>query len=177
MMFDERKYIRMKTQPISRINILIISTLTVCIATSWAGKILENSNLSLTIDDKTGAIICMENKLTSEVYTINGDQFAIKAFKWSVNFPDFKLVSLTEQPGQVSINYEHPKVDIKVAYSLGQGQAFVQKKLQMVFKEACSLKQVTVSEPVFSAKELQTVCYRYLDFEIIDTPTPGYQHQ
>lgn len=155
----------MKTQKTQRVGILCVCALSA--ATSQAQKILENSNLSVAIDEKTGAITRLENKLSKELYIIEGDTFAVKAAEWGAAFSDFKLVGVTEQPGQVSANYEHPKVDMEVVYSLAQGQTFVQKKLRMTFKEACGLTQVVVSDLKFSAEGLKMVCYRYPDFEIV----------
>lgn len=129
--------------------------------------VLHNSRLSLGLDEKTGAMIRLENKLTGEVYPITGDEFAVKTAQWDVGFSDVKLASLSRQPGRIVARYEHPKLDIEIAFSLGQEQAFIQKKLQMTFKEACGLKEVVVSKPTFSAEGLQTVCYRYPDFEIV----------
>ena len=49
----------------------------VCVEIS-CGRTLDNNYLSLAVNENTGLMTCVENKLSGEVYTINGDQFAIK---------------------------------------------------------------------------------------------------
>jgi len=129
--------------------------------------LLQNQCLSLAIGQKTGAMTRLENRLTGEAYLITGDEFNVKAVGWEVGLPDARLASLTPARGQITARYEHPKLNLEVVYSLGEEHAFVEKQMRMTFKEACGLKKVVVSKPAFSADGLQTVCYRYPDFEIV----------
>ncbi|MDD1612791.1 MAG: glycoside hydrolase family 127 protein, partial [Methylococcaceae bacterium] len=133
----------------------------------YSARILENKHLSLTVSEQTGAMIRLENKLTGEVYTITGDEFAVNTTERQFAFSDAKLASLAQEGGKVTARYEHPKLNIEVAYSLGEQRAFIEKKMQVTFKEACGLKELVVSKPTFSADGLRTVCYRYPNFDIV----------
>jgi hypothetical protein len=130
-------------------------------------RVLETKHLSLAVSKTTGAMTRLENILTGEVYPITGDEFAVKTIEWEVDFSDAKLASLAQERRKITARYEHPKLTIEVAYLLGEEHAFVEKKMLLTFKESCGLKEVIVSRPTFSAAGLQTVCYRYPDFEIV----------
>lgn len=159
----------------SMMKATVVRALTGCVfaalgchaAVSASELVLANKNFSLAVHEKTGAMIRLENKLTDEVYSITGNEFAVKTVEWEVDFSDAKLASLTQERSKITARYEHPKLDIEIAYVLGYRHAFVERKMQMTFKEACGLKQVVVSRHSFSANGLQMACYRYPNFDIV----------
>ena len=56
--------------------------------------VLQNERLGLTFDRQTGTLTALENKLAEETYKISGDEFAVEAEAFRLDFPDAALASL-----------------------------------------------------------------------------------
>ena len=65
----------------------------------WAEEslVLENSQLALRFDRKTGTLTALENKLAQETYSVGGDEFAVEAEEFRLGFSNTRLASLELQ--------------------------------------------------------------------------------
>ena len=110
---------------------------------------LENRNVALTFDSKTGTLRSLANKLIHETYEIEGDEFAVQAVDWRVDFRDAKPVSLETGPREVKARYENEHLRIEVVYTLGENDSFAEKRMWLTPSGDCGL--ITSSSAVFSS--------------------------
>ena len=125
---------------------------------------LENSRLGLSFDRKTGTLAAVENKLTGEVYRINGDEFCIEAVKSRLDSHSATLKSLQLQSNVLQAQYQGGGMTVDVTYSLGKENHFAEKRMVITCDRNYGLKKVTTSRPSFPAADLRIVAYRYPKF-------------
>lgn len=120
---------------------------------------LQNEQLGLVFDRKTGTLTVIENKLTGETYQVQGDEFQIEAVEFRLPFADVKLTGLVVKNNTLKTDYQSNNLAIEVCYTL-RGH-FVEKQLTLTCQRKCGLKHITVSRPAFSGPETEIVEYRY----------------
>ena len=126
---------------------------------------LENGKIGLSFDQKTGALVAIENKLAGETYQVRGDEFGVEAVEFRTTFDGLKLVSLDRQGEVVKARYEGGGMTAETTYTLHGENHFAEKQLTLTCNRKCGLKKVVVSRPTFSGPSLQVVPYRYSQFE------------
>jgi hypothetical protein len=123
---------------------------------------LENAQIGLTFEAKTGTLTAIDNKLTGETYQIRGDEYDIDAVEFHAAFADLKLVSLTRQGKAVTARYGGKGITVEAVYTLGGENQFAEKRLTIACERNYGLKKVVVSRPAFTAPDLRIVDYRPL---------------
>ncbi len=96
---------------------------------SGAFVILQNDQLGLAFDRKTGTLKAVKNKLAGETYKVKSDRFDIDAVEFQVLFADAKLVGLSRGENTLTANYRSDKLNIQARYTL-RGH-FVEKVLTL----------------------------------------------
>jgi len=169
----------------------LFTTIAVCLA-AWAPAAagtqetltLENGRLGLTFDGKTGTLSAIQNKLTGEIYPVQGDAFQVEAVEFRIDSAAAKLALLERQTDSVKARYEadilpspasgrgaggegtqpaKPRLTIEVVYSLRGENHFAEKQVTLTSTRNYGLKQVVLTRPTFAAGA-QIVAYRYPKF-------------
>lgn len=122
---------------------------------------LENGRVGLSFNRSTGTLIAIQNKLVGETYQVRDDSFEVEACEFRVRQADAKLTSLQQEAGAVKSRYEAGEITIEVAYTLSGDNHFAEKRLTLTSARNYGLKNVTLSQPVFSADGLRIVTWRY----------------
>ena len=122
---------------------------------------LENSQIGLTFDRKTGTLTAIENKLVGETYQIRGEEFGIEASEFKLAQGDLKLVSLDRQGDAVKARYEGKGMTVEAVYTLHGDNHFAEKQLTVTSNRKMGLIVVKVSHPTFSAAGLRMVAHHY----------------
>ncbi len=143
----------------------------VCVAAlipvAWTAAeplVLQNRALRLEFRSDPLALTAVRNRLTGEVYTVEGDQFAIELGSGTIEQAYARRASLSADRTSVRARYEADGVRIDLSYTLGPANHFVEKRLALTFTRDDTLRQVTVSRPAFAAPGLELVRYRYPQF-------------
>jgi len=124
--------------------------------------VLQNDQLSLAFERKTGALRAIENKLAGETYQVEGDGFDVEAVQFHTGLADAKLVGLAVQGNVLKASYQSNDVAIQVLYTLRHH--FVEKQMTVTCPHDYGLKKLILSRPRFSGTDLKMVAYRYPKF-------------
>lgn len=127
--------------------------------------VLENSQLGLTFDRTSGALIALENKLTGETYAINNDYFVVDAAEFLLDFREIPPASVDLGEYVLRARYETPYVTAEVAYQLHANSHYAEKAIVLTSARDYRLKHMVVSQPAFSGNGISIVEYRYPTFE------------
>ena len=122
---------------------------------------LENGQIGLRFNRKTGTLTAIENKLVGETYQIRGEEFGIEASEFKVAQGDLKLVSLDRQGEAVKARYEGKGMTVEAVYTLHGDNHFVEKQLTVTSNRKMGLLVVKVSHPTFSAAGLRMAAHHY----------------
>ena len=128
---------------------------------------LENGSIGLSFDRATGCLVAVRNKLTGEMYQVRGDEFAVTAVEFSLEFSEFNPVSVDLTDDRLAVRYESPAMTAEVQWTLGGAHNFAEKRMTLTSADDCGLKQIVVSQPEFVMSDLKVVCYRHPDFDWI----------
>ena len=126
--------------------------------------VLQNERLGLTFDRQTGTLTALENKLAEETYKISGDEFAVEAEAFRLDFPDAALASLEIEGEAVRARYQGAGLTVEVSYTLGRENHFAEKQMILTSNRNYALRKVVLSRPSFSAADLRIAEYRYPKF-------------
>jgi len=133
-------------------------------ASAQDAPVLENARLGLTFDAKTGTLTALENKLTGEIYAIRGDEFAVEAVEFRLDFPDATRASAGLRDGAFHAQYLGEGMIVEVVYALAENNHFAEKRLTLTSTRDYGLKKLVLSRPSFAADGLKIVEYRYPKF-------------
>jgi hypothetical protein len=133
-----------------------------CLASAQEAPHLENGQMGLSFDGKTGSLTAIENKLTAETYRVCGDMWDIDAVDFHATFADLKLLSVERQGDSVMARYTGKRMTVEATYTLRGENHFVEKQLTLTCDRSYGLKKVVVSHPTFIAPGLRIVDYRPL---------------
>lgn len=128
---------------------------------------LENGSIGLSFDRATGCLVAVRNKLTGEMYQVRGDEFAVTAVEFSLEFSEFNPVSVDLTDDRLKMRYESPAMTAEVQWTLGGAHNFAEKRMTLTSADDCGVRQIVVSQPEFSGPDLKLVCYRHPDFDWI----------
>ena len=120
---------------------------------------LQNEQLGIVFDHKTGTLTAVENRLTGETYGVQGDKFEVEAVQFHAGFADAQLVGLAVKGKTLTANYQRGDLTIQARYTLRDH--FAEKQLTLSCPQNYDLKKVIVSHPTFSGLGLQIVDYRH----------------
>jgi hypothetical protein len=138
--------------------------LTCATALADGGPMLESRQLALRFDGQSGGVTAVENRLTSEVYAVRGDEFALEADGFRLGLAEAPLRSLRLQRETLRARYEGRGLAVDMTYTLRRGRAFAEKRMVVTADRGYALRRVVVSRPSFSGPGLGLVCYRYPKF-------------
>jgi hypothetical protein len=123
---------------------------------------LENGRIRLCFDRKTGTLTAIENKLTAEIYNIQGDECNIEAVEFHTAFTNLTLMSLARRSDTVTAHYKGKGLTIETTYILHGENHFAEKRLTITCDHNYGLRKAVVSRPTFSAPGLRIVDYHAL---------------
>src|SRR5262245_56664911 len=90
---------------------------------------LESSSLRVEIDDETAALVSLTNKLTGEIFSIDGDQFSIAADDRRWEFADFRAVECASEGDAIRARFSCDAFDVETICRLGATGHFVEKQM------------------------------------------------
>jgi hypothetical protein len=125
------------------------------------GLLLGNDYLALSFDRTTGTLTALENRLTSERYSIDGDEFALEFVDARLDLAGATLQQVQAGDESLRARYEGAGTVIEVTYTLGKDDPFAEKQVSVTFSRNGGLKRLVVSRPRFSGSDLKIVPYRF----------------
>jgi len=91
-----------------------------------ATRVLENTRLALHFDAHSDTLVALHDKLTGETYRVSGDEFAMEAAEFKLDFSQVKLTSWKQQGEKVESQYRGGEMTIEVTYALGREHHFAE---------------------------------------------------
>ena len=126
---------------------------------SNAASILENNQVGISLNQTTGALACLHNKLTGEYYHVENDAFQIQTHE-TLAMSSFRLNSVTRNNDRLNLRYNHLSMTIEVEYRLYHH--FLRKFLTILPAEDCIVQRIVVGSPEYSGDQLLCMIeYRY----------------
>jgi hypothetical protein len=127
------------------------------------GVKLENEALGITLDNQTGLLAVLENKLTNQRMAIRGDDFEVEAEEFQLGPHNARLGSLKKVSAQrVEVTYHAAEATVAAVYKLGSKNHFFEKHLVIISAAPFRLKHLVVSHLAFPDSNLQWVKYAHL---------------
>ena len=123
--------------------------------------LLGNDYLALSFDRTTGTLTALENKLTSERYSIDGDEFALEFADARLDPGGATLQRLEARDESLLARYEDAGTTIEVTYTLRRDRHFAEKQVSVTFLRNVGLRQIVLGRPDFSGTDLKIVPYRF----------------
>ena len=123
---------------------------------------LENDRIGLSFARKTGALVAVENKLATETYQVQGDEFEVEAVQFRVGLADARLVGLAVEGDTLRADYRSNDLVIRVLYTLRDH--FAEKQMTLTSRRDYGLKKLIVTRLRLSGPDLKMLAYRYPKF-------------
>jgi hypothetical protein len=130
-------------------------TIAVCLAclAGWASAAaqaqdtlaLENGRLGLSFDQRTGTLTAIHNKLAGETYAVSGDEFAVEAVEFGIEFGKPKLAAVKQSGGTLDARYEADGMTVEVTYALRGENHFAEKQITLTATRNYGLKKLVLS--------------------------------
>lgn len=125
---------------------------------------LENDKLALRFDAAAGTLVAVDNKLTGETYDVIGDEIAVEASDFALEFSQLKCATVKAANDTLTAHFQSESMKLEVAWTLHPNQQFAEKRVTLVPASNCGLKQVVLSRSTVTAEGLKIAAYCYPQF-------------